>query len=356
MSTPRSGQTKSTGFPKTSLFRFWIFSVSATLILFVSLLFVGAVDIPSDEVLNILLGKDSIKSHWSIIVLQTRLPMAITAFSSGITLSVAGLMMQTSFSNPLAGPSVLGVSSGASLGVAVLMLGTQFLPSLGELSLSLVSFAGAILGGMAVILILLAFSSLIRNNVVLLVAGIMISYLCSSLISLLNYFSPAEGIRSYLFWGLGSYTGLQLNSSCCFLCVSIVCCTLSLLTIKPLNALLAGDRYMESVGYSVKRVRSLILLLAGLLVAVPTAYCGPVGFIGLVVPHLARIFLRSSNHLVILPATVILGGMLSLLCCMLGVLPASVHGVLPINVITPFIGIPVIFYLLIRQKRILYMQ
>lgn len=335
---------------------FWIVSGMCVLLFFLALLFIGAVEIPATNVLDILCGKGSEKPYWSVIILQTRLPMAIAALSAGMTLSAAGLMMQTAFSNPLAGPSVLGVSSGASLGVALLMLGSMSGLVTVDISESMISFGGAIAGGIVTILILIAFSSLVRNNVMLLVVGIMISYLCSSLISLLNYFSPAEGIRSYLFWGLGSYTGLQLEGSLWFMAISIICCIFSIFTVKPLNALLAGDRYAESVGYSVKRMRGSILLLSGLLVSVPTAFCGPIGFIGLVVPHIARMLLRTSNHIILMPSSILLGGALSLFCALLGVLPSERFGVLPINVITPFIGVPVIIYLLINRKKILYMQ
>lgn len=335
---------------------FWIGAGICLILLFFSLLFVGAVDIPASQVWDIIFFNNAAKPYWSTIVFQTRLPMAVAALGAGITLSVAGLMMQTAFANPLAGPSVLGVSSGASLGVALLMLGTGTGFFNIDVTDSVVSFGGAILGGIVTVLILIAFSSMVKNSVMLLVVGIMISYLCSSLISLLNYFSPAEGIRSYLMWGLGSYTGLQLDSALSFLAISAACCICSFLTVKSLNALLAGDRYAESIGYSVKLIRSNILLLSGLLVSVPTAFCGPIGFIGLVVPHIARMLLRTSNHLTLIPASIVLGGVLSLFCALLGVLPSERFGVLPINVITPFIGVPVILYLLINRKKILYMQ
>lgn len=337
-------------------YAFWAGTGFCLVVLFFSLLFVGAVDIPASQVWDIICGNEAAKPYWTTIILQTRLPMAIAALSAGMTLSVAGLMMQTAFANPLAGPSVLGVSSGASLGVALLMLGTGAGFFSLDISESVLSFGGAIVGGIVTVLILIAFSSMVKNNVMLLIVGIMISYLCSSLISLLNYFSPAEGIRSYLMWGLGSYTGLQLDTSLWFLAISVVCCLWSLFTVKPLNALLAGDRYAESIGYSVKRMRGNLLLQSGFLVAVSTAFCGPVGFIGLVVPHIARMMMRTSNHLTLIPASIILGGVISLFCALLGVCPSEKFGVLPINVITPFIGVPVILYLLINRKKILYMQ
>lgn len=333
----------------------WLLSVILLVVLFLLLLFIGSVNIPADAVLDILTGRPVERPYWTTIVMGNRLPMAIAALCCGCTLSVAGLMMQTAFANPLAGPSVLGVASGASLGVAVLMLGAGGLV-VGSWASSLTAFVGALVGGIATVGILMAFSSIMKNGVMLLVVGIMISYLCSSVIALLNYFSPADEIRSYLVWGLGSYAGLQLNESLWFIILSFVCCIFSLFYAKPLNALLGGDSYAESVGYSIRRVRGGILLVSGILVAVPTAFCGPIGFIGLVVPHIARLLLHTSNHRILLPASIIMGGAVSLLCALLGVLPSGKFGVLPINVITPFIGIPVILYLLVKRNKILYFQ
>lgn len=325
-----------------------------TTVCFLSLLFIGSIYIPADEVWNILGGGLPEKGYWKTIVLESRLPMAICAAACGSGLSVAGLVMQTVFRNPLAGPSVLGVSSGASLGVAVIVLGgVSILPSVfAETGI----IFGAIVGAAATIGILIMFSALMKNGVVLLIVGIMISYLCTALISLLNYFSPAEEIRSYLFWGLGSYSGLQLDSSLWLLCLTAVILFFSFLYIKPLNALLLGERYTESLGYSVGRLRIGLLTVSGLLVAVATAFCGPIGFIGLIVPHLCRLLMQTSNHRLLLPGSILFGAFVSLLCALVGVLPSEKFGVLPINVVTPLIGVPVIIYLLVNRKRIVYFR
>ena len=334
----------------------WIGTLLLIAVLFFLLLIIGSAKIPFSAVFDILTGKEVEKEYWIPIVLQTRLPMALAAIACGGTLSISGLMMQTAFANPLAGPSVMGVSSGASLGVAVLMLGS-YSGFIGIVDLDTwISLIGALTGGIVVIAILIAFSSMVKNGVMLLVVGIMISYLCSSLISLLNYFSPAEGIRSYFVWGLGSYTGLRLESACWLLVISVLISIGSLYFIKPLNAMLAGDRYTESIGYSIRSTRIGILLTAGLLVAVPTAFCGPIGFIGLVVPHIARITLKTSNHLKLVPASFLYGAAVSLFCAFLGVLPSDKFGILPINVITPLIGVPFILYILLNRKKLLYFR
>lgn len=333
----------------------YLLGVVALVVSFLAVLFIGSVGIPPREIMAVLTGRAVSSPYVATIVLETRLPMAICALCCGATLSVAGLVMQTTFHNPLAGPSVLGISSGASFGVAVLML------SAGGMSLSfaggwqpLMATACALLGGLAVMLILFSFSAVLKSGVSLLIVGIMIGYLCSSGISLLNYFSPADEIRSFLVWGLGSFSGLRLSESLWLLAFSLACIVTSFSLIKVLNAYLMGERYVESIGYSIGRSRILILFLTGCLVAVPTAFCGPIGFIGLIVPHLARLMFRSSNHLVLLPATALYGGVVALLCALLSVAPAAGFGILPINVITPVIGVPVILYLLIRRSRLPY--
>ena len=333
---------------------FYCLAFPAVVILFCLLLLTGPVKIPFGEIFKILFGHNPEVSYWSVIVLDTRLPMAIAALCCGASLSVAGLVMQTTFMNPLAGPSILGVTSGASLGVALCMLG-----GLSFSSPAFTGFAnifGALIGAFAVVLIILFFSSLLKNGVMLLIVGIMISYLASSFISLLNFFSPAEEIRSYLFWGLGSFSGLQLHESVWLLIFSLVVIIFSMTLIKPLNALLLGERYAVSMGYSMTRLRALIFLITGFLIAVPTAYCGPIGFIGLIVPHFARLILRSSNHVLLMPACAVLGGITAMFCALLSVLPADAYGVLPVNVITPIIGIPVIVYILVNRNRLLYFR
>lgn len=326
-----------------------------TSFLFLLVLLVGAVKIPVSDVFSSLTGGATSSSYYSTIVLQTRLPMAIGAICCGSLLSVAGLMMQTVFNNPLAGPSVLGISSGASLGVAFFMLGISNATSLLPISFQpVISIISALIGGLATIFVLIAFSSILRSGVTLLIVGLMISYLCTSVISLLNYFSPAEGIRNYLVWGLGSFSGLRLSSSLWLAGISVFVTIPAVLYLKPLNAMLLGQRYLESVGYSSKKSRTGILIITGCLVAIPTAFCGPIGFIGLIVPHFCRLLFKSSNHLILFPASIVYGALVSLGCAFIGVLPSSTFGVLPINVITPIIGVPVILYLLVNRYRLPY--
>ena len=324
-----------------------------TLALFVVALMTGAVDIPATEVLGILMGKDTENTVWRVIVLEPRLPMAMTALLSGASLSIAGLMLQTTFQNPLAGPSILGVSSGASMGVAIVMLlGGGALASAGALQYVSV-IAGAIAGAAAVILLLLGLSSSLRSSAMLLIAGIMLSYLASSVISLLNFFAPADGVKSFVVWGLGSFGGVTASELPLFCTVLAAALFSSALFIKPLNALLLGERYTANMGYSVKRLRSLLLCLSGILTAFVTAFCGPIGFIGIVVPHIARMIFKTSNHSILIPATMLCGAALTLACSVLTTIPGS-SGVLPINAITPVIGVPVIIYILIQRRSLRY--
>ncbi len=324
-----------------------------TLVLFVVALMTGAVDIPATEVLGILMGKDTENTVWRVIVLESRLPMAMTALLSGASLSIAGLMLQTTFQNPLAGPSILGVSSGASMGVAIVMLlGGGVLASAGALQYVSV-IAGAIAGAAAVILLLLGLSSSLRSSAMLLIAGIMLSYLASSVISLLNFFAPADGVKSFVVWGLGSFGGVTASELPLFCTVLAAALFSSALFIKPLNALLLGERYTANMGYSVKRLRSLLLCLSGILTAFVTAFCGPIGFIGIVVPHIARMIFKTSNHSILIPATMLCGAALTLACSVLTTIPGS-SGVLPINAITPVIGVPVIIYILIQRRSLRY--
>lgn len=324
-----------------------------TLALFVVALMTGAVDIPATEVLGILMGKDTENTVWRVIVLESRLPMAMTALLSGASLSIAGLMLQTTFQNPLAGPSILGVSSGASMGVAIVMLlGGGALASAGALQYVSV-IAGAIAGAAAVILLLLGLSSSLRSSAMLLIAGIMLSYLASSVISLLNFFAPADGVKSFVVWGLGSFGGVTASELPLFCTVLAAALFSSAFFIKPLNALLLGERYTANMGYSVKRLRSLLLCLSGILTAFVTAFCGPIGFIGIVVPHIARMIFKTSNHSILIPATMLCGAALTLACSVLTTIPGS-SGVLPINAITPVIGVPVIIYILIQRRSLRY--
>ena len=334
---------------------FW-YIVSLLCILFAANLFWGSVRIPFRSVLSILLGEEE-KATWTYIVLQTRLPQAITALLAGASLAVAGLMLQTVFANPLAGPSILGIDSGASLGVALVML--LFGGSVGrittELSVSgyMAVITGAFVGAALILGLIIFFSTLVRSNVMLLIIGIMMGYITSSAISLLNFFATAEGVFSYVMWGMGDFSGVSVAQLPFFCGLLLVGLLLALLLIKPLNALLLGERYAENLGVNVKRIRILLLLSTGLLTAVATAFCGPIAFIGLAVPHVARLLLGSSNHNLLLPLTLLCGAVTALLCNLISVLPGTA-GVIPLNAITPVLGAPVIIYVIVNQRKIQY--
>lgn len=316
----------------------------------------GAVEIPLGEIWNIITGKGGSDAVWELIVMQSRLPLIATAALSGGALAIAGLLMQTLFNNPLADPSILGVSSGASLGVAIVMLllggelGTLFGSTMGGYVSML---AGAMAGAALILAALMLFSSLVKGTTMLLIVGIMISFLASSAISLLNFFSTQEGVHSYVIWGLGNFSGVTTGSLPLFSGVILLALGWSLLLVKPLNALLLGGRYAESLGVNLRRVRNALLLVAGILTATVTAFCGPIGFIGLVVPHIARLLLNSSDHRVLVPCTMLAGAVVALLCQLVSVLPESV-GMIPINAITPIMGVPIIIYIILNRKKIKY--
>ncbi len=321
------------------------------IVLFAMNLMVGSVSIPAGDVVCILMGDETEKASWQFIVLQSRLPQAITATLCGAALAVSGLMLQTAFRNPLAGPSIFGVNSGAGLGVALVMLLLGGGLSVGSVSIS--GFAAiliaAFIGAMAVMAVIFFFSTLVRNNVMLLIIGIMIGYISNSAISLLNFFATDEGVKSYMVWGMGSFGGVSMANMPVFVLVTLAGLIGALLLIKPLNALLLGDRYAENLGVNILRVRNRLLVVTGLLTAITTAFCGPVAFIGLAVPHIARLLLTTDNHRQLLPATIFCGSVVALLCNIFCYLPGE-HGVIPLNAVTPLIGAPVIIYVIARKR------
>ena len=320
-------------------------------VLFVLNLLLGSVSIPAGDVLRILMGDDSLKPSWQFIILESRLPQAITATLCGASLAVSGLLLQTAFRNPLAGPSIFGINSGAGLGVALVMLLLGGGLSVGSLQLS--GFAAilvaAFIGAMAVMALIFFFSTLVRNNVMLLIIGIMIGYISNSAISLLNFFATDEGVKSYMVWGMGSFGGVSMANMPVFVSVSLAGLLGALLLIKPLNALLLGDRYAENLGVNILKVRNWLLIVTGLLTAITTAFCGPVAFIGLAVPHIARLMLTTDNHRVLLPATILCGAVVALICNLICFLPGE-SGVIPLNAVTPLIGAPVIIYVIARKR------
>ena len=282
------------------------------------------------------------------IVLGSRLPTAITAMLAGAGLAVSGLMLQTAFHNPLAGPSILGISSGANLGVAIVMLAWG-----GTITAGLYSWSGylavvgaAFAGSLLIMGLLLLFSSILKNNLMLLITGIMMGYITSSAISLLNFLASVDNIQSFLIWGMGNFNGVSLQQMPIFASLCILGLMLALLLIKPLNAILLGENYARNLGIDIQRTRNLLLLATGLLTAVITAYCGPVAFLGLATPHVTFLMLGTSNHRILLPATMLTGAALALLCNLLCTLPSTT--VIPLNAVTPILGAPVILYIILR--------
>lgn len=328
-------------------------SAVVLLFLFFVNLFVGSVDIPFTAVADILSGDETSSAAWRMIVLDSRLPQALAALFSGMALSVSGLTLQTLFNNPLAGPEVFGINSGAGLGVALVMLFMHGTFTAGAITLGgyAAMLAGAFIGALAVIVIILALSAWVRNSLFLLIAGLAVSYLTSAVITLLNYFSTAEGVHSYLIWGMGDFGGVSMEYMPFYVSLVIVLLLIALLMAKPLNALMLGDSYAANLGVRTKRIRGIVLMLTGALTAIVTAFCGPISFIGLAVPHFARLMLRTNNHLFLLPVAMFLGGAVALLCNMLCHLPGD-NGLIPLSAITPIIGAPVILYVVLRDRRL----
>lgn len=335
-----------------------IYAVGLTIVLLCLIaanLFFGSVDIPAEAVINSLLGKEVEKSSWNFILWESRLPQCVTALLTGAALSTCGLMLQTVFNNPLADSSILGISSGSSLGVALVMLGMGGSIVNGAFCITgfLSIICGALIGAILILGLILFLSTLIKNHIMLLIAGIMIGYVTSSAISLLNFFSTAEGVHSYMIWGLGNFGGISLEQLPYYSAFIVAGLVGSILLIKPLNALLLGPRYAENLGINIKRVRNAILFTAGLLTAITTAFCGPIAFIGLAVPHIARLMLGTSNHNLLLPVTLLCGSVVALLCNLICILPGE-SGIIPLNAVTPLLGAPVILYVIINQRKIQY--
>ena len=322
------------------------------LLLFVLNLFIGSVKIPIRDIVAILFGDRSENESWRFIIMQSRLPQAITATLCGAALAVSGLMLQTAFKNPLAGPSIFGINSGAALGVALVMLLLGGSVSAMDFSVTgyIAILLAAFIGAMLVTGIIFLFSTLVRNNVMLLIIGIMIGYISTSAISLLNFFATEEGVKSYMVWGMGNFGGVSMQQMPLFVLVTLIGLAASVILIKPLNALLLGEQYAENLGVNTIHVRNWLLVVTGLLTAVTTAFCGPIAFIGLAVPHIARLMLSTENHRQLLPATILAGSVIALLCNLICYLPGE-SGIIPLNAVTPVMGAPVIIYVIAKKRR-----
>lgn len=318
----------------------------------VSSLFVGPVHIPAHNIVDILLGREvaPVSEAWRFIVLQTRLPQTLTAVLCGSALSVCGLLLQNLFRNPLADPSVFGISSGAALGVAVVMLlmgGSSAVAGLAGMGAVV---AGAFVGAMAVTLVVYGCALVVRSRVALLIIGLMIGYLASSAITLLNYFATEDGVKQFLVWGMGSFVSVSPSQLPWLAVAVLVPLLLAFTLVKRLDIMLLGDAYAQSLGVSVPHVRRMVLLLTGFLTAVTTAFCGPIAFIGLAVPHLARMAVRTDSHLCLMSASLLMGALVAVLC-QIGCSVPGAGGVLPINAVTPLVGAPVVLYVILHDKK-----
>lgn len=324
---------------------------TSILLLFGLNLTTGSVQIPFADILDILCGRFIGKESWEYIILENRLPQTLTAILCGASLSVCGLMLQTAFRNPLAGPDVFGISSGAGLGVALVMLllGGTVSTSIFTVSGFLAILTAAFVGAIAVTTFILFLSTLVRNSVLLLIVGIMVGYVSSSAVSLLNFFASEEGVKSYMVWGMGNFGGVSMNHIPLFSILCLIGIIASFLLVKPLNILLLGPQYAESLGISTRQIRNILLVVVGLLTAITTAFCGPISFIGLAIPHIARLLFRTENHQILLPGTVLSGAVIALLCNFICYLPGE-SGIIPLNAVTPLIGAPVIIYVIIQRK------
>lgn len=316
-------------------------------------LFTGTVRIPVGDICRILIGDDS-HEIWTNIIWESRLPQVLTAIAAGAGLAVSGLQMQTVFRNPLAGPSVLGISNGSALGVAFVVLlsgkiGGVALSRLGYLGEAAMSVA-AIIGALAVMLLILWVAQKVKGNVTLLIIGVMIGYLANAIIGVLKFLAPDEDVKSFVVWGLGSFSRVSGDEMVLFVVLMAILLPLSFLLVKPMNILLLGDRYASNLGLNVRRARTLVIVSSGILVAIVTAYCGPIMFIGLAVPHLARALFRTSNHRILIPTTALCGALLALVCNFIARMPGF-EGALPVNSVTALVGAPVIAAVIFGRRK-----
>lgn len=334
---------------------FYMLLIMASIFLFFFLnLVLGSVSIPLRAVGNILWGTGNESVIWQNIIWKSRVPQALTALVAGAGLSVSGLQMQTVFRNPLAGPSVLGISSGASMGVAFVVLLSG---SLGGVALSKLGFMGeialtiaAIAGSLSIMALIVFVSQKVRGNVTLLIIGVMIGYIANAVIGVLKFFSVEEDIRAYVIWGLGSFARVSGDQMTLFICIMVVLLPLSFLLVKTLNLLLLGDAYARNLGLNIKRARLLVITCSGVLVAIVTAYCGPIIFLGLAVPHLCRGMFRTSDHRILMPASLLAGASLALVCNLIARMPGF-EGALPVNSVTALVGAPVVMSVLFNKRR-----
>lgn len=333
---------------------YMLFIALLIFVFFLLNILLGSIQIPFKDVWHILWGDYNGNEIWQNIIWKSRIPQALTALVAGAGLSVSGLQMQTVFRNPLAGPSVLGISSGASMGVAfvVLLSGT-----IGGVALSKVGVMGeialtisAIIGSLSIMALIIFVSQKVKGNVTLLIIGVMVGYVANAVIGVLKYFSVEEDIRAYVIWGLGSFARVSGNQMTLFVSIMLVLLPLSFLLVKTLNLLLLGDAYARNLGLNIRRARLQVITCSGVLVAIVTAYCGPIIFLGLAVPHLCRSLFRTSDHRILMPASLLMGGAMALVCNLIARMPGF-EGALPVNSVTALVGAPVVISVLFNKRR-----
>ncbi|OYT17607.1 MAG: iron ABC transporter [Bacteroidetes bacterium 4572_77] len=330
-----------------------VFMLALSLVLFVLNLLLGSVPIPMEDIFHVFFGDlESVQATHRLIILESRWPQALTALLTGAGLSVAGLLLQTLFRNPLAGPGILGISAGASLGVALLTMLSGFGSGMfiNHFLQNFSLIAAAFLGAFFSLAVVLFFATKVKNNISLLIIGIMMGYAVSSLIGFLQFIGEQQQVHAFILWGLGSFSQVGNSNMPIFSSLILVSILWSLFLTKPLNALLLGENYAANLGVSVKRTRLILIILAGILTAVTTAYTGPIAFIGLAVPHLSRSIFKTSNHKILLPAIILTGMAVALSCHLLARLPFF-NQALPINIVTSIFGAPIVIWFLVRNNR-----
>ena len=314
----------------------------------------GSVNIPLKSIIGSLFGNID-NTTWDVIITNYRLPKAVTSILVGSGLGISGLLMQTLFRNPLAGPFVLGITSGASLGVALIILGSGLFG--GFFATALISkwsiVISASLGSFLVLLAVLAVSHKVRDTMAILIIGLMFGSITAAVVSVLSYFSSAEQLQQYVFWGFGSLSNLSWKELSIFFLIYLVGMILSIMSIKSLNSLLLGENYAKSLGINLKQSRFIIILATSLIAGTITAFAGPIAFIGLAIPHLTRQIFKTSNHKILLPAVFLFGAITMLICDSIAQVPGSDY-TLPINAITALVGAPVVIWLLVRQRKMMF--
>lgn len=342
--------------PKTKTYRFYFLLLLLVLMLVLGInISSGSVVIPLKDTLNTIFGGTVQNESWNYIIWDYRIPKALTAILIGSGLALSGLLMQTLFRNPLAGPFVLGISSGASLGAALLIMGSSALAGLfsfgfiNDVSLAIAASVGSFL----VLLVVMSVATRIKDTMALLIIGLMFGSITAAIVSVLSYFTSAEKLQQYIYWSFGSLGNLSWSQLGLLLAIVLLGMLLSIFSIKPLNALLLGENYAQSLGVNMKKSRYLIIIATGILAGSITAFAGPIAFVGLAVPHLTRQIFDTTDHKILMPAVLIYGAILMLLCDTIAQLPSSAS-VLPINAITSIVGAPVVIWLLVRKRKMIF--